>query len=145
MGMHYTFVRENITPATTLDLLTIIAPASKSVVVKRIILSGEGTASAVQRTKVQRSTGGTGGTAIVAEKKSTTLPAAGTTSKHTWTAEPTLSGGPMYSRGWNVFGGGVDLLQDGREIWLHNSEQLSIRPGAGTTGPIDIEVEVEEF
>ena len=141
----YTVSRKNVTPTVGNDLLTIIAPANKMIRSKRIRASGEATASTVMRTILQRSTGGaTGGGALTPEKANTSDPAAGATVNTTWGTQPTLSGSPLYNEGWNAFGGGFDLTLDGREIYLVNSEQLSIRADAGA-GVMDLEVEFEEL
>lgn len=141
----YTVTRKNVTPTVGNDLMTIIAPANKIIRLKRIRASGEATASTVMRTIIQRSTGGvTGGGALTPEKANTSDPAASTVVDTTWATQPTLSGAPHYNEGWNAFGGGFDLTLDGREIYLVNSEQLSIRADTGT-GVMDLEVEVEEL
>ncbi len=141
----YTYTRSGVTPVTTDDLMTIIAPANKMIRIKRIRIAGEATASTVMRTVIQRSTGGTtGGGAITAEKKNTSDPAASSVVNTTWATQPTLSGIPLYAEAWNAFGGGLDLTLDGREIYLVNSEQLSIRNTVGT-GVLSISVETEEL
>lgn len=145
MARTYTITRNNVTPNTANDLMTIIASANKAVRIKRIRVSGEATASTVMRTVIQRSTGGTtGGGALTPRPLSTTDPAAGSTVNTTWATQPTLSNDPIYNEGWNAFGGGFDLTLDGREIYLVNSEQLSIRNTVGT-GVLDIDVELEEI
>jgi hypothetical protein len=113
--------------------------------IKRIRASGEATTSTVMRTIIQRSTSGTTpGGALTPEKANTSDTAASTVIDTTWAAQPTLSGAPLYNEGWNAFGGGFDLTLDGREIYLVNSEQLSIRADSGT-GVMDLEVEFEEL
>ncbi len=145
MARVYTITRNNVTPNTANDLMTIIAPANKMIRIKRIRASGEATASTVMRTVIERSTGGTtGGGALTPEKANTSDPAASLTCYSTWTAQPTLSGAPHYNESWNAFGGGFDLTLDGREMYLVNSEQLSIRNTVGT-GVMSLEVEVEEL
>jgi len=141
----YTVSRKNVTPTVGNDLMTIVAPATSVIRIKRIRASGEAAASTVMRTIIQRSTGGaTGGGALTPEKANTSDPAASSTVNTTWGTQPTLSGSPLYNEGWNAFGGGFDLTLDGREIYLVNSEQLSIRADAGT-GVMDVEVEFEEL
>ena len=141
----YTVTRKNVTPTVGNDLLTIIAPANKAIRIKRIRASGEATASTVMRTLIQRSTGGSGSIPLTPEKSSTTDPAASSTIVQVWlTGQPTLSGIPLYNEGWNAFGGGFDLTLDGREIYLVNAEQLSIRADAGV-GLMDLDVEFEEL
>ncbi len=141
----YTIARKGITPTVGNDLLTIIAPANKAIRIKRIRASGEATASTVMRTIIHRSTGGSGSIPLTPEKTSTTDPAAGSTIVQAWlTTQPAPSGNPLYNEGWNAFGGGFDLTLDGREIYLVNTEQLSIRADAGI-GLMDLDVEFEEL
>ncbi len=141
----YTVTRKNVTPTVGNDLLTIIAPANKAIRIKRIRASGEATASTAMRTLIQRSTGGSGSVPLTPEKMSTTDSAAGSTIVQAWiTTQPTPSGNALYSEGWNAFGGGFDLTLDGREIYLVNAEQLSIRADAGV-GLMDLDVEFEEL
>lgn len=141
----YTVTRKGVTPTVGSDLMTLIAPANKMLRIKRIRASGEATASTVMRTIIQRSTGGTTpGGALTPEKANTSDPAASTVIDTTWAAQPTLSGAAHYNEGWNAFGGGFDLTLDGREIYLVNSEQLSIRADAGA-GVMNLEVEIEEL
>jgi len=141
----YAIARKGITPTVGSDLLTIIAPANKAIRIKRVRASGEATASTAMRTLIQRSTGGSGSIPLTPEKTSTTDPAAGSTIVQAWiTTQPTPSGNPLYSEGWNAFGGGFDLTLDGREIYLVNAEQLSIRADLGT-GLMDLDVEFEEL
>ena len=145
MARTYTVSRNNVTPVVTNDLMTLIAPANKAIRIKRIRVSGEAGASTVMRTVLQRSTGGvTPGGALTPEKANTSDPAASSVIDTTWGTQPTLSGAPIYNEGWNAFGVGFDLTLDGREIYLVNSEQLSIRNTVGT-GVLDIEVEFEEL
>jgi hypothetical protein len=141
----YTVTINATTPTITNDLMTIIAPANKMVRVKRIRASGEATSSTVMRTVIQRSTGGTTpGGAITPDKANSSDSAASTVVDTTWAAQPTLSGIPHYNESWNAFGGGFDLTLDGREIYLVNSEQLSIRNTIGT-GLMSMDVEIEEL
>jgi len=141
----YTVSRKGVTPTVGNDLMTIIAPANKMIRIKRIRASAEATASTIMRTIMQRSTGGTTpGGALTPEKASTSDPAASTVINTTWATQPTLSGSPHYNEGWNAFGGGFDLTLDGREIYLVNSEQLSIRQEVGG-GVMNLEVELEEL
>jgi len=141
----YTVSRKGVTPTVGNDLMTIIAPANKMIRIKRIRVTGEATASTAMRTVIQRSTGGTTpGGALTPEKTTTSDPAASTVVDTTWATQPTLSGSPLYNEGWNAFGGGFDLTLDGRELYLVNSEQVSIRADAGT-GVMSLEAEVEEL
>lgn len=141
----YTVSRKGVTPTVGNDLMTIIAPANKMIRVKRIRATGEATASTAMRTIIQRSTGGvTPGGALTPEKTNTSDPAASSTINTTWGTQPTLSGSPLYNEGWNAFGGGFDLTLDGRELYLVNSEQLSIRADVGT-GAMSLDVELEEL
>ena len=142
----YTITRNNVTPNTSNDLVTIIAPANKAIRIKRIRASGEATASTAMRTVIQRSTGGaSGGGGITPGQANSSDSAASTTVYTTWAGgQPTLSGNPHYNESWNAFGGGFDLTLDGREIYLVNSEQLSIRNTIGT-GTLSLDVELEEL
>lgn len=141
----YTVSRQNVTPNTSNDLMTIIAPANKMIRIKRVRASGEATASTTMRTLVSRSSSGSGGGgALTAVKLNTSDATAGSTINSTWSSQPTLASEPVYGEGWNAFGGGFDLTLDGREIYLVNAEQLSIRNTVGT-GVMNIEVEFEEL
>jgi hypothetical protein len=145
MGRTYTITRNNVSPKVANDLLTIIAPANKSIRILHITAWGEATSSTAMRTVIQRSTGGTtGGGAATPEKLNTSDPAAGLTAYTTWSAQPTLSGSPLFNRSWNAFGGGFDLPLEDKPIHLVNSEQLSIRNTVGT-GLMSLEVVVEEL
>jgi hypothetical protein len=145
MARSYTVSRTGVTPTPANDVMTIIAPAGGAVKVKRIRASGEDGSSTPMRTVIQRSTGGTtGGGPLTPEKDNVSDAAAGTVVNTTWSAQPALSGSPLYVEGWNTFGGGFDLTLDGREIWLLNSQQLSIRNTVGT-GTSEWEVEFEEY
>jgi hypothetical protein len=140
----YTVTINNTTPNTSNDLMTFIAASGHPVMIKRIRASGEATSSTVMRTLIQRSTGGTtGGGAITADKCNSGDGTANTVVDTTWSAQPTLSGIPHYNESWNAFGGGFDLVLDGREIWLVGTEQLSIRNTVGT-GTMSLEVEFAE-
>ncbi len=141
----YTVRREGVSPTLNQDIMTIIAPANKMIRIKRIRVSGEDTTSTAIRTVIQRSTGGiTGGGAITPEKANSSDPAASMTINTTWATQPTLSGGAHYAESWNSFGGGFDLTLDGRELYLVNSEQLSIRNTVGAP-KMSIAVEIEEL
>jgi hypothetical protein len=145
MARLYTITRNNVTPNTSNDLLTIIAPSGGPVRLKRVRATGEATSSTVMRTVIQRSTGGTtGGGAVTPEKVCPTDAAAGSTVNTTWSGQPTLSGNPHYNEGWNAFGGGFDLVLDGREMIIEASAQVSIRNTVGT-GTMDLDVEIEEM
>lgn len=145
----YTISRSGISPVPDQDIMTIIAPANKMIRIKRVRISGEDTASAAQETGIQRSTGGSGGGgALTAEKANTSDAAASSTINTTWSSQPSVSGSPHYVESWNSFGGGFDLTLDGREIYLVNSEQLSIRNLIGSSGSaptLSITVELEEL
>lgn len=121
--------------STTADHMTFIAGSAAQIRILEIIFGGEATASAVNRIAVQRSTGGTtGGGAITPEKFNTRSPAATTVVDTTWAAQPTLSGNPALLKAINAFGGFVRwVAAPGEEIYLLNSEQLSIRSQSGTS------------
>ena len=141
----YTVSRSGVTAVITNDLMTIIAPANKMIRIKRIRVSGEDTASTPARMVIQRSTGGTTpGGALTAEKANTSDPAASSVVDTTWASQPSLAGAPHFVESWNSFGGGFDLTLDGREIYLVNSEKLSIR-NTIATAKLSIAVEFEEL
>ena len=141
----YTVTRNNVTPNTSNDLLTLIAASNKPIKINRIRCTGEATSSTAMRTVIQRSTGGTGaGGALTPEKTNTSDASANTVVDTTWSGQPSLSGSPLYNESWNAFAGGFDLTLDGREIYLLGAEQLSIRNTVGT-GTLSIDVEFSEL
>lgn len=140
----YTVTINNTTPNVSNDLMTFVLASNHPCYVKRIRCTGEATAATAMRTLIERSTGGTtGGGSITPEKTNTGDAAANTTIYTTWSAQPTLSGRPLYNESWNAFGGGFDLTLDGREIWLVGTDQLSIRNTVGT-GLMSMDVEFVE-
>lgn len=142
----YRATRGSTALSTTADLLTFIAPASRTVKISRISVAGLATASAANVILVQRSTGGTGGGgAITAAPLIAESPAAGSTINTTWSAQPTLSANTILERiGVNANGGVNNLFYPpGSEIVLRNSEQLSFRSETGTSN-VTISIEFEE-
>jgi len=132
----YSVSRAGITPTAGNDYFTFINNASRKARVLEVIIGSEGTASAAARAVWQRSTGGTtGASAITPEKFDQLSPASGVFANiwTAWTAQPTLSGNPTLTWGWNAFGGFIDWkAAPGEEIVLGSSEQNSFRNSAGT-------------
>ena len=146
MGRIYTVTRRSISPTVNEDILSFVGVANNGLFIKRIRMSGEDAASLVVATSIQRSTGGsTPGGAITAEATHQSDAAAGASTIYTtWATQPTLSGTEHYAESWNSFGGGFDLTLDGREIYLLDTEQLSIRNEVGAP-KLSITVEFEEL
>jgi hypothetical protein len=134
----YSVVRDNLTPVAGNDYFTFITAASRQVRFLELSITSAGTASAAARAVFQRSTGGTtGGGAQTPEEFNQLGPASGAFSNvyTTWTTQPTLSGNPYLTWGWNAFGGsnGVWKAMPGEEIYQQgSSEQISFRNTAGT-------------
>ena len=93
------------TLATTTDIFTLTSGASGQDRVCESTISGEATASAVNRVAFQRSTGGATPTNQTPEKLNTRSPAAASTTATTWTTQPTLSGNAAFFHAFNAFGG----------------------------------------
>jgi hypothetical protein len=130
----YSGTRAGITLATTTDACTLTAGSTAQLRVLEAFMAGESAASAVERLAMQRSTGGATPTNQTPEKASTRSPAAVATFATGWTTQPTLSGNPFAWLAANTFGGSDRWVPvPGEELYLVNSEQLSLRSNSGTS------------
>lgn len=142
----YRVTRGSTALSTTADLITVIAPSSRTIRIRRISVAGLATASAANVILVQRSTGGTtGGGALTPAPVVTESAASGTVVNTTWSAQPTPTAGVILDRiGVNANGGVNNLFYPpGSEIILRNSEQLSFRSETGTSN-VTISLEFDE-
>ena len=138
----------NAALSTSNDSLTIIAAASRKLMVYAIRVAGMGATSAAAAAltvHVARSTGGTtGGGAVTAEELESDGAAAAFTNFTTWAAQPTI-GNVILRLGLQAYGGIHPwVARKGEEIVLRNSEQLSIRSSVGTAN-VTLNVELEEI
>lgn len=144
MGSHYSLSRTTAALSTTNDSLTIIAPATRALKIKEILIQGAGTTSTYNEVAIARSTGGTTpGGAITPTPLSTLSAAATTTSATTWAAQPTLG---VVIRRMAVNGNGAInrlVFPPGQEIDVPPSGQISIRSISGT-GNVALDVIFEE-
>ena len=130
----YASARGGFTLATTTDIFTLTSGASGQDRVCESTISGEATASAVNRVAFQRSTGGATPTNQTPEKLNTRSPAAASTTATTWTTQPTLSGNAAFFHAFNAFGGSDRWVPaPGQEFYLVNGELCSVRSASGTS------------
>lgn len=143
----YSGTRAGVTQAaSTADLWTLSVGSSGQLRILESFVGGESTSSAVCRLAMQRSTGGTTPTNQTPEKASTRSPSAVATFATTWSAQPTLSGNPFLFHAFNTFGGTDRWVpQPGEEIYLVNSEILSLRPQTATSNIYSAHVVWEEM
>lgn len=141
----YTVTLPGTTPNNADDLLTLVSPAGKTTVIKRIRASGEAGAATTMRTIISRSSAGATPSGAVTPNPCNSSDAAAATAVYgAWTTQPTLAAQPHYAEGWNAFGGGFDLTLDGREIYLANGDMLSVRNTVGTA-TMNLEIEFGEL
>lgn len=151
MGNRYVVMRENFTPTTGQDALTLISPANRRIRLLAVYCNGLYTALDAQAMKISRvaSAGTTPGGAITPTKADhVDQPAATFTTATTWSTQPTPETNGVVI-GFQAFGGhgqwqATQLTRGMFEA--RNGEQLSLRPGAGITSlrPQSLEVVVEE-
>jgi hypothetical protein len=144
MGAHYSASRTSSALSLTADTMTIIAPSTRALKIKEVLIGGQGTTSAANEVAVARSTGGvTGGGAITPTPLASLSPAAGATVNTTWGTQPTL--GVVIRRIPVNANGGVSrvVFPPGQEIDVPPSGQISIRSIAGTSN-VSIDVIFEE-
>lgn len=128
----YSIFRSGAALSTTADHLGLHAPATGQVRVLEIIISGEATASAVNRIVFQESGNGTGETAITPEPFNTLSAAAAGTYGHSSTTA--LTGNPYLVVAINAFGGLFDWKPTpGGEIVFANGFDFSWRSASGTS------------
>jgi len=129
----------------TNDLLTIVASGSKPLRIWMCKLAGAGAAPADNEVLLQRSTGGTTpGGPIAPEKVDPNSNGASFSVYTTWSAQPTLSGGPLHRFEANA-NGGIDpfVALPGGEFKVPVSTQVSIRAANGSS-PAIVNMLVEE-
>jgi len=143
----YSGTRAGVTQAaSTADLWTLSVGSTGQLRILESFVGGESTASAVARLAMQRSTGGATPTNQTPEKASTRSPSAVATFATTWTTQPTLSGNPFLFHAFNTFGGTDRWVpQPGEEVYLVNSEILSLRPQTATSNIYSAHVVWEEM
>ena len=145
----FTMSRGSATMNTANDLLTIIAAASRKLLLVDLLLGGTGATSAAAaycEVGIYLSTGGTtGGGALTPKKWETDNPTQGFTNFTTWSVQPTLSGDPYYRIPFNNYAGVVGKpIKPIGDLIIRNSEQISIRPISGTSA-ITLTVVVDEI
>ncbi len=90
----------------TVTLVTTATGAGSNIALYEMHLGGEASTSAVLRLAVDRSTGGTtGSAALTIVKLSPSAPTASFTNFTAWVAQPTLSGSRPLTPTFNAFGG----------------------------------------
>ena len=138
MGNRYVVMRDNVTPASPNELLTLVSASNRRCKVTSMEVVGLGTSSAAQRLIAANSaTGTTGGGAITPDKADNVdQPAAATVVDTTWSAQPTLNTNGIIL-GWNALGGPNRwVTQPGRPdgmLEARNGAYISIRAAAGVT------------
>lgn len=130
----YSGVRAGVALSTTADLWTYTAGATGQARALEVSIGGEATASAVNRVGLYNSTSGATPTNQTLEKFSTRSPAAVGTFATTWTTQPTLNANAVLLFAFNAFGGGDKwIAQPGAELYVVNSEKISLRSASGTS------------
>jgi hypothetical protein len=143
MGARYSVNKVGTALSTTLDSMTITAPATRALKVSEIRIFGQGTASAANEILVSRSTGGVTPVVITPTPLATASAAAAFTAASGWTTQPTL-GVTIRRIGVNSNGAYSPLVfMPGNEIEIPPSGVLSIRSAVGT-GIVTIDMIVEE-
>ena len=144
MGARYTAGKTGTAMVAATDMLTITAPAGRSLKIWAVRLYGEGTASAANEVGVFRSTSGVTPVAATPTPVNADSTAATFTVATAWTTQPTL--GAQVSRiGVNSNGSTVQqVYPPGQEIDVPGGGQISIRPVTGT-GVIAVECLVEQI
>jgi hypothetical protein len=128
----YVITREGAALSTTADHLGLHAPATGQVRILEIILSGEATASAVNRIRLIETGNGTGETSITPEPLNNLSAAAGGTYGHSSTTATT--GLALLAVAINAFGGLFDWKPSpGGEIAFANGFDLGWRSASGTS------------
>lgn len=150
MGNRYTVTRSATPANVTDDILTLKAAANRRIRLLAVYANGKGASSAPQGLRVSRVTtvGVTPGGALTPDKADhADQPAAAFTAPTTWATQPVVNAHGV-SIGWNALGGMAQWqatqLTRG-QFEARNSEEISIRPGAGTTPQLqEVTAVVEE-
>jgi hypothetical protein len=144
MGARYVASKVGTAISTTLDSMTITAPATRALKISEIRVYGQGTASAANEILISRSTGGATPVAITPVPRASGSPAALTTVAGSWTTQPTL-GVTIDRIGVNSNGAYSPIVyMPGNEIEIPPSGQISIRAAVGS-GSATINVAFEEI
>ncbi len=145
MGATYRVTKVSTAMNTAQDIITITAPAARSLRILEITIQGMGTASAANEIGCYRSTGGVTPVAITPIPTNADFAAATFTAAGSWGTHPTL--GVVLDRiAVNANGGGVSkpLIFPGFAIEIPGAGQVSIRSIAGTSN-VTISVLVEQI
>lgn len=147
MGNRYVVKRENQTPVSGQDFLTLISASNRRLRVISATVGGQGSSSAAQGLVMSRSAAGTTpGGAIAPDKfEHTDQPAATFTTATTWSVQPVpVTNGEVLP--FNAMGGGFRWTQQsGKTMEARNGECISFRPPAGVTSQsCSLSVVVEE-
>jgi hypothetical protein len=130
----YSGTRGGATMATNADLWTYTAASAGQGRALEVNIGGEATVSAVTRVGLYNSASGATPTNQTMEKFSTRSPAAAGTFASAWTTAPTLNTNPVLWFAFNAFGGGDKwVAQPGAELYVVNSEKISMRSSSGTS------------
>ena len=132
MGARYNVSKTGAAMVVGSDLLTITAPANRSLKLWSVRISGNATASAANEIAIMRSTAGVTPTAVVPAPLNSDSAAAAFTAASGWVTQPTA--GVIVERiGVNSNGAFVPwVVPPGQEIDIPAGGQLSIRCIAGT-------------
>lgn len=131
----YTGIKQGFAMSTTNPAFNVTAGASGCNRFLEIFMAGEAGATAVQRTNIIRSTGGTTPTNQTPEKLFTRSAAAVLTFTTSYAgSQPSSSGVAFWSPTFNAFGGGDKIVPPpGAEGWILNAEQAMCISASGTT------------
>lgn len=134
----YSLTRAGIALSTTTDLWTLTVGTAGQLRILESYISGEATASAVNRAGIAlASTNGTTPTAFTPEKFNSRSPAAVSTVATAWTTQPTRNTNSKVLHAFNAFGGSDRWVpQPGEEVYAvgtGSSEQYSMRSLSGTS------------
>jgi hypothetical protein len=137
MGATYRVTRVSTALNTAQDIMTITAPAGRSLRILEISMGAMGTASAANEVGVYRSTGGTTPTAITPVPTHPDFAAATFTAAGGWATHPT-TGVVLDRLAVNANGGGIQkpLVFPGFAIEIPGGGQVSIRSVSGTSNVV---------
>jgi hypothetical protein len=143
MGARYVVSKAATAMVAATDILTITAPAGRSLKIWAITVSGGGTASAANEVGLFRSTGGVTPVATTPAPIAADSPASLFTAATGWTTQPT-AGVVIDRAGVNSNGAYINnKLPPGMEIDIPGGGQVSLRPVSGT-GIVTASILVEQ-
>jgi hypothetical protein len=144
MGARYKVNRVSTALSTTADLVTIVAPANRSLRIWEFTIGGMGTTSAANEVVLNRSSGGATPSALITPQPLHPDYAAATfTAPTAWATQPT-QGVTLDRLPVNANGGGLrKVFPPGSEIEIPAGGQLSIRSAIGTS-PVTLDLVVEQ-